>query len=49
MGSLGPSLAGAAGDLLGLKNSSALFVDMLQGRTIEDRMIQRFDLRKEYR
>jgi capsule polysaccharide export protein KpsE/RkpR len=48
MGSLGPSLAGAAGDLLGLKNSSALFVDMLQGRTIEDRMIQRFDLRKEY-
>ena len=48
MGGLGPGLAGAAGDLLGLKNSSALFVDMLQGRTIEDRMIQRFDLRKEY-
>jgi capsule polysaccharide export protein KpsE/RkpR len=48
MGGLGPSLAGAAGDLLGLKNSSALFSDMLQGRTIQDRMIQRFDLRKEY-
>jgi capsule polysaccharide export protein KpsE/RkpR len=48
MGGLGPGLAGAAGDLLGIKNSSALFVEMLQGRTIEDRMIQRFDLRKEY-
>ena len=48
MGGLGPSLAGAAGDVLGLKNSSALFADILQGRTIKDRMIQRFDLRKEY-
>jgi capsule polysaccharide export protein KpsE/RkpR len=48
MGGLGGSLAGAAGDLLGLKNSTALFTDMLGSRTVEDRMIQRFDLRKEY-
>jgi capsule polysaccharide export protein KpsE/RkpR len=48
MGGLGGSLAGAASDLLGLKNSTALFNDMLGGRTIEDRMVQRFDLRKEY-
>ena len=49
MGGLGGTLAGAASDLLGLKNSTALFNDMLGGRTIEDRMVQRFDLRKEYR
>ena len=48
MGGLGGTLAGAASDLLGLKNSTALFTDMLGGRTIEDRMVQRFDLRKEY-
>jgi capsule polysaccharide export protein KpsE/RkpR len=49
MGGVGGSLAGAASDLLGLKNSSALFADMLGGRTVGDRMVQRFDLRKEYR
>jgi capsule polysaccharide export protein KpsE/RkpR len=48
MGGLGSGLAAAAGDLLGLKNSTALFADILSSRTIQDRMIQRFDLRKEY-
>ena len=48
MGGLGANMAGAAGDLLGLKNSTALFTEMLGSRTVQDRMIQRFDLRKVY-
>jgi uncharacterized protein involved in exopolysaccharide biosynthesis len=37
-----------AGDLLGLKSSSALFVEILQGRTVQDDVINKFDLRKVY-
>ncbi len=37
-----------AGDLLGLKNTSAVFVGILRSRTVEDRLIQRFDLKKVY-
>ena len=49
MGSaLGGSLGGVAGDLLGLKSSGALFVDMLDGSTVQDQLINKFDLRKEY-
>ena len=44
----GASLGGLAGDLLGMKSSGDLFVDILHGRTVEDRLIQRFDLRKVY-
>jgi capsule polysaccharide export protein KpsE/RkpR len=41
--------AGAvAGDLLGLKTTGALFVGVLNSRTVEDRIIDRFDLRKVY-
>ena len=47
-GSIGDKLSGVAGDVLGLKTSGALFIDMLRSRTIEDRLIQRFDLRKVY-
>ncbi len=47
-GALGSSLGGVAGDLLGLKSSGALFIDMLQGPTVQDNLIQRFDLRKVY-
>jgi capsule polysaccharide export protein KpsE/RkpR len=49
MGGLGEGLANAAGDLLGLKNSTSLFTDMLGSRTVRDRIINQFDLRKEYR
>jgi uncharacterized protein involved in exopolysaccharide biosynthesis len=42
-------LGSIAGDLLGMKNSSAIFVDILHSRTVEDRIIDRFDLRKIYR
>src|SRR5205823_921507 len=45
---LASGLGGMAGDLLGFKSSGALFVDMLDGATIQDRLIQKFDLRKVY-
>jgi len=45
---LGGGLGGVAGDLLGLKTSGALFVDMLGGPTIQDQVINKFDLRKVY-
>ena len=49
MGSaLGSSLGGVAGDLLGMKSSGALFMDMLQGPTVQDNLILHFDLRKVY-
>ncbi len=47
-GALGGGLGSVAGDLLGLKSSGALFVDMLNGATIQDELIKRFDLRKVY-
>lgn len=47
-GALGGGLGGVASDLLGLKTSGALFVDMLQGPTIQDDLIAKFDLRKVY-
>jgi capsule polysaccharide export protein KpsE/RkpR len=49
MGGLGGSLGSLAGDVLGMKSSGALFTDMLQSRTVEDALIQKFDLRKIYR
>jgi uncharacterized protein involved in exopolysaccharide biosynthesis len=45
---LGGSLGGVAGDLLGLKSSGALFVDMLEGASVQDQIIRKFDLRKLY-
>ncbi|HTA57278.1 MAG TPA: Wzz/FepE/Etk N-terminal domain-containing protein [Candidatus Baltobacteraceae bacterium] len=47
-GRSGSGLAGLAGDLLGTKNSGALFVGILSSRTVQDRLIEQFDLRKEY-
>jgi uncharacterized protein involved in exopolysaccharide biosynthesis len=44
----GAGLAGLAGDLLGTKNSGALFVGILSSRTVQDRLIEEFDLRREY-
>ena len=45
----GAGLGNLAGDLLGLKSSGDLFVGVLQSRTVQDRLIERFDLRKVYR
>jgi capsule polysaccharide export protein KpsE/RkpR len=44
----GAGLTSLAGDLLGMKSSGALFVDILSSRTVQDRLIHRFDLRKLY-
>jgi capsule polysaccharide export protein KpsE/RkpR len=44
----GMGLSSLAGDLLGMKSSGALFIDILRSRTVEDRLIDRFDLRKVY-
>jgi uncharacterized protein involved in exopolysaccharide biosynthesis len=47
-GNLG-GLGGLAGDLLGLKSTGDLLVEVLQSRTVQDDLINRFDLRKVYR
>jgi len=44
----GLGMGSLAGDLLGMRNSGALFVDILRSRTVEDRIVGRFDLRKVY-
>jgi capsule polysaccharide export protein KpsE/RkpR len=41
-------LGAIAGDLLGIKNSGALFIGILRSRTVEDRLVQGFDLKKVY-
>jgi capsule polysaccharide export protein KpsE/RkpR len=46
--SLGPGFGAAAGDLLGLKSSGALFVGILTGRTVQDDLMNKFDLRQVY-
>ena len=48
-GGKGAGLTSLAGDLLGLKNSGDLFIEILHSRTVEDRLIERFDLRRVYR
>ena len=40
--------AGMAGDLLGMKSTSDLFVGVLTSRTVADKLIQKFNLRKVY-
>jgi len=42
-------LAGIAGDLLGLKSTSDLFVGVLASRTVADKLIQKFELQRVYR
>ncbi len=42
------SLGGIAGDLLGMKSTSDVFVGILSSRTVQDKLIQQFDLRKLY-
>jgi uncharacterized protein involved in exopolysaccharide biosynthesis len=42
------ALGGLAGDLLGSKNSGALFVGVLNSRTVADRLIEQFNLQHLY-
>ncbi len=51
-GGSGGALGGIAGDFLGLtgsKNNSEIFVGILESRTVQDRLIQQFQLQKLYR
>ncbi len=41
-------LGALAGDLFGMKNTGALFVGILRSRTVQDRLIERFDLKTLY-
>jgi capsule polysaccharide export protein KpsE/RkpR len=45
----GGAAGGVAGDLLGIKTSGALFIGVLGSRTVQDRLVDRFQLRKVYR
>jgi uncharacterized protein involved in exopolysaccharide biosynthesis len=45
----GGTLGSVAGDVLGIKNSGALFVGVLRSRTVLNRLVQRFDLKKVYK
>jgi len=42
------SFGGVAGDMLGVRNSGALFVGILESRTVQDRLVEQFDLRRVY-
>lgn len=42
----GAGLSGLAGDMLGIKSSGALFAKVMQSRTVEDAMVDRFDLQR---
>lgn len=44
-----PELAAMAGGLLGMRGSSALFVDLFQSRSVQDRVVDRLNLQKVYR
>src|SRR5262249_44761518 len=41
------SLGGLAGEMLGAKSSGALFVGIIGSETVEDRLIEKFNLRKK--
>jgi hypothetical protein len=42
----GGGLGAAAGDILGVKSSGALFIGVLRSQTAQDRLVEKFDLRK---
>jgi uncharacterized protein involved in exopolysaccharide biosynthesis len=48
MSGVGAGLGGAASDLLGLKSTSDIFIGILSSRTVQDKLIQQFDLKKLY-
>lgn len=44
----GGALGGLASDLLGMKSTGALFIGVLQSRTVQDHVIDRFNLKRIY-
>jgi capsule polysaccharide export protein KpsE/RkpR len=49
LGKTGGDVGAIGGELLGLKTSADMFVGVLRSRTVEDDLINKFDLRKVYR
>jgi uncharacterized protein involved in exopolysaccharide biosynthesis len=47
-GAGGAGLGGMASELLGLKSTSDTFVGILESRTVQDHLVQQFDLKKLY-
>lgn len=43
-----PGLIGLAGDMMGVKSTGAIFIKVLGSRTVQDHLIERFDLRNRY-
>ena len=43
-----PGLIGMAGDLMGMKSTSAIFARVLESRTVQDNLINRFHLLAKY-
>jgi uncharacterized protein involved in exopolysaccharide biosynthesis len=43
-----PGLAGLAGDMMGVKSTGAVFTKVLDSRTVQDHLIERFNLRERY-
>ena len=43
-----PGLAATAGNLLGMKSTGALYVDLLRSRTVEEHIVERFNLQSLY-
>src|SRR5207302_8053116 len=41
-------LCTVAGDLLGVKSSGSLFIGVLRSQTAQDRLVEKFDLRRVY-
>ena len=49
LGNMGGGMAALAGGSFGIKNPNDMFVAMLKSRTVEDAMVQRYNLQSEYR
>jgi len=49
VGKMGGSLGALGGDLLGMKTSGDLFATVLTSRTVQDDLVNKFDLRRIYR
>src|ERR1041384_3752515 len=47
-GKMSGGLGALAGDFLGAKSSGALFIGILNSRTVQDNLINKFDLKKVY-
>jgi len=43
-----PGLIGMASDMMGMKSTSAIFARVLESRTVQDHLIERFELQKIY-